>query len=85
MADEMPAKVQQKRATMDEPSNDRRFDLTCHCGAKSWYLGIKYHSVTYAAVIGVDEDGEAKLGDITTRAPYSYWMCANGHVKTDGY
>lgn len=85
MTEELPKNVQQKRATMDEPSDDRSQDLTCHCGARSWYLGIKWHKATYATLLGTDDDGEPVYGDRTAPAPYSYWMCANGHVESDGY
>lgn len=85
MAEEMPKKVLRKLATMDEPSADRTQDLTCHCGAKAWYLGIKWHNVTFATMLGTTEDGEPIYGDRTAPAPYGYWMCANGHIETDGY
>lgn len=87
MADELPKNVQKKRATMDAPSIDaHKHALVCpKCHQTMFYLGVKYESVTYAAIIGVDADGEPKLGDRTVRAPYAYWMCANGHVETDGY
>lgn len=85
MPDELPAKVMQKRATMDEPSDDRTLDQTCHCGSKLWYIGIKWGTATYATMLGTDGDGEPIYGDRTVQAPYAYWMCANGHVETDGY
>lgn len=50
-----------------------------------FFVGYKYHTVTYAAVIGCDADGEVILGDKKSQAPYAYWMCALGHVETDGY
>lgn len=84
MAAEMPKAVLRKLATMDEPSADRSLDQTCHCGATAWYLGIKYHNVTFATVVRV-EDGEPIYGDCSAPAPYAYWMCANGHIETDGY
>lgn len=85
MDSELPKKVMQKRATMEEPSDRRDLDLTCHCGLKAWYLGIKWHKVTYATQLGTDGDGEPIYGDRTGPAPYAYWMCANGHIETDGY
>lgn len=81
----LPAKVLKKRATMDEPSDDRSLDRTCRCGQKLWYIGIKWHKVTFEAFLHHDEDGEPVYGDRTAPAPYSYWMCADGHVETDGY
>lgn len=85
MAQEMPKNVQQKRSTMDEPSDRRDLDLTCHCGQTKYYLGIKWHKATFATVLSRDEDGEEIWGDRTAPAPYAYWMCANGHIETDGY
>lgn len=86
MADELPKNVQKKRATMDEPSDGSfKHSLVCpKCQQTMWYLGVKYHKATYATIVDM-VDGEPILGDRTTQAPYAYWMCANGHIETDGY
>lgn len=84
--DELPAKVMQKRATMHEPSGRRDLDLVCpKCKQTLYFLGYKWHRVVFAAILSMNEDGEPVLGDKTSQAPYAYWMCADGHVETDGY
>lgn len=82
--EQLPLSVIRKRAQMDEPSERRDLDHACHCGEVAYYIGIKYHKVTFATVIDVSEDGFI-LGDRTAPAPYGYWICRNGHVETDGY
>ena len=85
MSDQLPEKLQKFRTSMDEPSNDRSLDLTCHCGEKLRYLCIKYTTVKFATIVSFDADGEPIYGYQTTRAPYAYWRCINGHQETDGY
>lgn len=70
---------------MHEVSDDRSKDLKCHCGERMWYLGIRWATVTTAAIVDYDSDGEAIYGDRKMRAPYAYWRCINGHEETDGY